>query len=230
MSMIRALLIASTLTVASFSTGCASLAGLLGGTGEPTVGGEEMSILYSNGLHKSLPEGIKQLKISPTERVWVVNKNGGTNSDRPVDALTYDALVDVLRSQKQPLSEVAERDDDMIRSLYVEYTESDKLAARANSLAQSGKIQPADVILAYRIDRVNAKSPGSFMLGLRYVIGGVVGLFADAQPNNTDGLRIAIHLDAIDTKTGTVRATTLVEHVEPQTGWFAQDKVFTEQQ
>src|SRR5690606_35552287 len=127
----------------------------------------------------------------------------------PIDALTYDALVDTLRGSG--ISDVVARDDDMIRSLYVEYTESGKLAARADSLARDGKIQPADVMLAYRVVRLNQKNPGMIILGIRFIVAGIVGLFADAQPNLSDGLRIAIHVDAIDVKSGTVRSTRIVE-------------------
>jgi hypothetical protein len=87
-----------TLLVLSTS-GCASLIGLLpfpipglGGTGSPI--GEEQQILYAKGIRAMMPDPIKDLKISPTERVWIVNKVGGTNSDSAVDGLTYDAIVD----------------------------------------------------------------------------------------------------------------------------------------
>lgn len=211
----------------ALTQGCALLAALpipgIGG-GEPGVFGEEQSMLYARGLREVMPDPLKDLKIAPTERVWVINKVGGTNTDRPIDALTYDALVDSLRDGG--ISEVVARDDDMLRSLYVEYTESGKLAARADSLARDGRIQPADVMLAYRVMRVNQKNPGYIILGIRYFVGFIAGLFADAQVNNADALRIAIHLDVIDVKSGTVRATSIVERVEPQPNWFAADYLF----
>jgi hypothetical protein len=211
----------------ALTQGCSVLSALpipgLGG-GEPGVFGEEQSMLYARGLREVMPDPLKDLKIAPTERVWVINKVGGTNTDRPIDALTYDALVDSLRDGG--ISEVVARDDDMLRSLYVEYTESGKLAARADSLARDGRIQPADVMLSYRVMRVNQKNPGLIILGIRYVVGFVAGLFADAQVNNADALRIAIHLDVIDVKSGTVRATSIVERVEPQPNWFAADYLF----
>jgi hypothetical protein len=211
----------------ALTQGCSVLSALpipgLGG-GEPGVFGEEQSMLYARGLREVMPDPLKDLKIAPTERVWVINKVGGTNTDRPIDALTYDALVDSLRDGG--ISEVVARDDDMLRSLYVEYTESGKLAARADSLARDGRIQPADVMLSYRVMRVNQKNPGYIILGIRYVVGFIAGLFADAQVNNADALRIAIHLDVIDVKSGTVRATSIVERVEPQPNWFAADYLF----
>ena len=184
-------------------------------------------MLYAKGVRAMMPDPIKELKIGQTERVWVVNENGGTNSDRPVDALTYDAIVDVLR-QKGGITDVVARDDDMMRSLYVEYTESAKLASRDDALARNGKIAPADVILTYRVMRMNARSPGYIIVGLRFIVGAIIGLVADAQPNLTDGIRLAIRLEAIDTKTGTTRATRVVEHVEKQPDWFAVDTLFTE--
>ena len=214
------------------STGC-SPAALLGALpfpipgitgGEPTPNGEEIQLLYAKGVRSMIPDPIKDLKIAPTERVWVVNKNGGTNNDSSVDALTYDAIIDVLRSKG--VSEVVARDDDMMRSLYVEYTESAKLAARADSLARDGKIQPADVILTYRLMRLNTKQPGYIILGLRFFVGALIGLVADAQPNMSDGVRLVLHLEAIDVKTGTTRATRIAEHVERQPDWFAADFVF----
>lgn len=211
----------------ALTQGCSILSALpipgIGG-GEPGVFGEEQSMLYARGLREVMPDPLKDLKIAPTERVWVINKVGGTNTDRPIDALTYDALVDSLRDGG--ISEVVARDDDMLRSLYVEYTESGKLAARADSLARDGRIQPADVMLAYRVMRVNQKNPGYIILGIRYVVGFIAGLFADAQVNNADALRIAIHLDVIDVKSGTVRATSIVERLEPQPNWFAADYLF----
>jgi hypothetical protein len=211
----------------ALTQGCSILSALpipgIGG-GEPGVFGEEQSMLYARGLREVMPDPLKDLKIAPTERVWVINKVGGTNTDRPIDALTYDALVDSLRDGG--ISEVVARDDDMLRSLYVEYTESGKLAARADSLARDGRIQPADVMLAYRVMRVNQKNPGYIILGIRYIVGAIAGLFSDAQVNNADALRIAIHLDVIDVKSGTVRATSIVERVEPQPNWFAADYLF----
>ena len=157
----------------ALTQGCSLLSALpiagLGG-GEPGVFGEEQSMLYARGLREVMPDPLKDLKISPTERVWVINKNGGTNSDRPIDALTYDAIVDVLR--EGGISEVVARDDDMLRSMYVEYTESSKLAARADSLARDGRIQPADVMVSYRVMRINQKNPGFIILGIRFVVGG----------------------------------------------------------
>ncbi len=220
--------VALTLTLAL--SGCATLANLpvigsiIGGGGEPGLGSEEQTMLYARGLREVMPDPLKELKIAPTERVWVINKNGGTNTDRPIDAVTYDAIVDVLRDQG--ISEAVARDDDMLRSLYVEYTESGKLAARADSLARDGKIQPADVMLAYRVMRLNQRNPGFIILGIRFIVAGILGLFADAQPNLSDGLRIAIHLDVIDVKTGTVRTSTIVERVEPQPNWFVADYLF----
>ncbi len=211
----------------ALTQGCSLLSALpiagLGG-GEPGVFGEEQSMLYARGLREVMPDPLKDLKISPTERVWVINKNGGTNSDRPIDALTYDAIVDVLR--EGGISEVVARDDDMLRSMYVEYTESSKLAARADSLARDGRIQPADVMVSYRVMRINQKNPGFIILGIRFVVGGILGLFTDAQVNMSDGLRIAVHMDVIDVKSGTVRATSIVERVEPQPSWFAADYLF----
>jgi hypothetical protein len=222
-------MLALTLTLVA-TTGCATLANLpvigslVGGGGEPGLGGEEQTMLYARGLREVMPDPIKDLKIAPTERVWVINKNGGTNTDRPIDAITYDALVDVLRADG--VSEVVARDDDMLRSLYVEYTESGKLSARSDSLAAGGKIAPADVMLSYRVMRLNQKNPGVIILGIRFIVAGILGLFADAQPNLSDGLRIAIHLDVIDVKSGTVRTSTIVERVEPQPNWFVADYLF----
>ncbi len=207
--------------------GCSILASLpipgLGG-GDPGILGEEQTTLYARGLREVMPDPLKELKIAPTERVWVINKNGGTNSDRPIDALTYDAIVDTLRDGG--ISEVVARDDDMLRSLYVEYTESGKLVSRADSLARDGRIQPADVMVAYRVMRINQRNPGLIILGIRFIVGGILGLFTDAQVNLSDGLRIAIHLDVIDVKSGTVRATSIVERVEPQPNWFVADYLF----
>lgn len=212
------------------STGCSLLSSLPiplpipGLGGEPSPAGEEIQLLYAKGVRSMMPDPIKDLKISPTERVWVVNKNGGSNSDAAVDALTYDAIIDVLRGKG--VSEVVARDDDMMRSLYVEYTESAKLQARADSLARDGKIQPADVIVTYRLMRLNTKQPGFIILGLRFIVGSLIGLVADAQPNISDGVRLVLHLEAIDVKTGTTRATRIAEHVERQPDWFAADYVF----
>ncbi|MCC7073813.1 MAG: hypothetical protein IT383_21060 [Deltaproteobacteria bacterium] len=192
--------------------------------GEPTPAGEEIQLLYAKGVRSMMPDPIKDLKIAPTERVWVVNKNGGSNNDSSVDALTYDAIIDILRSKG--VSEVVARDDDMMRSLYVEYTESAKLAARADSLARDGKIQPADVIVTYRLMRLNTRQPGLIILGLRFIVGALIGLVADAQPNMSDGVRLVMHLEAIDVKTGTTRATRIAEHVERQPDWYAADYVF----
>jgi hypothetical protein len=114
----------------------------------------------------------------------------------------------------------------MMRSLYVEYTESAKLQARADSLARDGKLQPADVILTYRLVRLNTRQPGLIILGLRFLVGGLIGLVADAQPNLSDGIRLVLHLEAIDVKTGTTRATRIAEHVERQPDWYAADYVF----
>ena len=218
--------------VVAASTGCSPAAllnmipipipGITGG--EPTPAGEEIQLLYAKGIRSMMPDPIKDLKIAPTERVWVVNKNGGSNNDSSVDALTYDAIIDVLRSKG--VSEVVARDDDMMRSLYVEYTESAKLAARADSLARDGKIQPADVIVSYRLMRLNTRQPGFIILGLRFIVGALIGLVADAQPNMSDGVRLVLHLEAIDVKTGTTRATRIAEHVERQPDWYAADYVF----
>ncbi len=214
----------------ALTSGCSLLGSLpvvgplLGGGGEPGLAGEEQTMLYARGLREVMPDPLKELKIAQNERVWVINKNGGTNTDRPIDAVTYDAIVDVLRSAG--ISEAVARDDDMLRSLYVEYTESGKLAARADSLARDGKIQPADVLLAYRVVRLNQRNPGFIILGIRFVVAGILGLFTDAQPNISDGLRIAVHLDVIDVKTGTVRTTSIVERVEPQPNWFVADYLF----
>jgi len=229
--MLRRLSLVAFLFVLSPSIlGCASIASLLPfpipglGGGEPSPAGEEIQLLYAKGIRSMMPDPIKDLKIAPTERVWVVNKNGGTNSDGSVDALTYDAIIDVRRGMG--VSEVVARDDDMMRSLYVEYTESAKLTARADSLARDGKIQPADVILTYRLMRLNQRQPGFIILGLRFLVAGLIGLVADAQPNVSDGIRLVLHLEAIDVKTGTTRATRIAEHVERQPDWFAADFVF----
>jgi hypothetical protein len=227
--MLRRIALLSTLSAIVFvSTGCSLLSALPipipGLGGEPSPGGEEIQLLYAKGIRSMVPDPIRDLKISPTERVWVVNKNGGTNNDSPVDSLTYDAIIDVLRGKG--VSEVVARDDDMMRSLYVEYTESAKLAARADNLARDGKLQPADVIVTYRLMRLNTKQPGFIILGLRFIVGSLIGLVADAQPNLSDGIRLVLHLEAIDVKTGTTRATRIAEHVERQPDWFAADYVF----
>ncbi len=229
--MLRRIALLSVLaTIMMSTTGClTSLLSALpipipGFGGEPSPSGEEIQLLYAKGIRSMMPDPIKDLKIAPTERVWVVNENGGTNSDSPVDALTYDAIIDVLRGKG--VSEVVARDDDMMRSLYVEYTESAKLQSRADSLSRDGRIQPADVILAYRLMRLNTKQPGFIILGLRFLVGGLIGLVADAQPNLSDGVRLVLHLEAIDVKTGTTRATRIAEHVERQPDWFAADYVF----
>jgi hypothetical protein len=228
--MLRRIALLSTLaTILMSTTGCLGLLANLpipipGLGGQPSPAGEEIQLLYAKGIRAMMPDPIKDLKIAPTERVWVVNENGGTNSDAPVDALTYDAIIDVLRGKG--VSEVVARDDDMMRSLYVEYTESAKLQARADSLARDGKIQPADVIIAYRLMRLNTKQPGIIILGLRFLVGGLIGLVADAQPNLSDGVRLVLHLEAIDVKTGTTRATRIAEHLERQPDWFAADYVF----
>ena len=101
--------------VLSFTQGCALLSALPipGIGGEPGVLGEEQSMLYARGLREVMPDPLKELKIAPTERVWVVNKNGGTNTDRPIDALTYDAIVDSLRGGG--ISEVVARDGELTR-------------------------------------------------------------------------------------------------------------------
>lgn len=212
-------------------TGCATLLGLLpfpipgiGSGGGPS--GEEQSMLYAKGVRAMMPDPMRDLQISKDERVWVVNKNGGTNTDSAVDGLTYDAIIDTLRGKG--ISEVVARDDDMMRSLYVEYTESAKLAARDDSLARDGKMKPADVILTYRLMRHNVRQPGYIILGLRFIVGGCIGLVTDAQPNVTDGLRLLLHVEVIDVKTGTTRATRVIEHVERQPDWFAADFVMGE--
>jgi hypothetical protein len=191
---------------------------------EPGLDSEETEILYARGLRRVLSTNLGELKIKSSEKVWVVNKNGGTNTDRQMEALTYDAVVDVLR--RNGISEVVARDEDMFRDLYVEYTEADKLKARANDLAENGKLKSADVMLAYRIVRLNPRSPGCIPLGIRFFVAGLVGLFSDAQVNMTDGLRMAIHLDTIETSTGTVRASKIIEHVEPQISMLVTDTVF----
>jgi hypothetical protein len=81
-------------------------------------------------------------------------------------------------------------------------------------------------MLAYRVMRVNTRNPGYILVGIRYFVGGILSLFTDAQTNSSDGMRIAIHLDVIDVKSGTVRATSIVERVEPQPNWFAPDYLF----
>jgi hypothetical protein len=210
--------------VVATSSGCAVIQGFLGGAAEPSVIGEEQSMLYTHAMREMMPDPVKDMKIVPSEKVWIVNRTGGGNTDKPIEALTYDALLDILRQRN--ISEVVARDDDMMRSLYVEYTESAKLAARADSLAREGKIQPADVMLTYRVTRINVKSPGTCILGVRFLVAGIMGLFTDAQPNITDGMRIAIHIETIDVKSGTVRASRIVEHVEPQPNWFAADYLF----
>jgi hypothetical protein len=224
-------LVALVTTSMFVQTGCASLLGMLpfpipglGGGGGPA--GEEQSLLYAKGVRAMMPDPMRDLQIGKEERVWVVNKNGGTNTDNAVDGLTYDAIIDTLRGKG--ISEVVARDDDMMRSLYVEYTESAKLAARDDSLARDGKLKPADVILTYRLMRHNVRQPGLIILGLRFIVGGIIGLVTDAQPNMTDGIRLVLHIEVIDVKSGTTRTTRIIEHVERQPDWYAADFVMGE--
>jgi len=199
---------------------------LTGGGDEPMLmPTEEGKFLYSRGLRAAIKKGaLKDLLIGPEERVWVVNKNNAANGDGTLDAITYDALVDGLRNEG--ISEVVERDEDLVRAMYLEYTESAKLDARDPSLATTGRMQPADVIVAYRVMRLNYRSPGLVMLGIRMIAAGCVGLCSDAQPQLTDGLRITVHVDVIDVKSGKVRTTKIFEHVEPQPHMFAPDMIF----
>ncbi len=229
----RFTLAALVLLVASSLLGCATLQeagsaiGLTSGSDEPSLmPTEEGKFLYARGLREAFKGGtfLKELKMEPTERVWVVNKNKATNGDGTLDAITYDALVDSLRADG--LTEVVERDDDLMRAMYLEYTESGKLDARDPQLVTTGRVQNADVILAYRVMRLNYRSPGLLMLGIRMIAAGFLGLCTDAQMHLTDGLRIAVHLDVIDVKTGKVRSTKIVEHVEPQPKMFAGDAIF----
>jgi hypothetical protein len=186
---------------------------------------EEGKFLYAKGLRETFKKGaLKDLQIAADERVWVLNKNNAANGDGSLDAITYDALVDGLRSEG--VSDVVERDEHLMRAMYLEYTESAKLDARDPSLAATGRIQPADVIVSYRVMRLNYRSPGLVMLGIRLIAAGFVGLCADAQPQLTDGLRITVHIDVIDVKTGKVRTTKIIEHVEPQPRMFAGDMIF----
>src|SRR5438874_13531987 len=116
----RITLCSSIIALLASTTGCLGILNNLpipipGLGGQPSPTGEEIQLLYAKGVRAMMPDPIKDLKIAPTEKVWVVNENGGTNSDSSGDALTYDAIIDVLRGQGG--CEVVARDDHLSGSL-----------------------------------------------------------------------------------------------------------------
>lgn len=202
------------------STGCATLGGMAPAARAPGLGMTETELLYSRALRNNVEGAVKKLGLSPSEKVAVINKIGGTNNDSTVDALTYDALVDVIRNKN--LGQVVERDEDLLRDLYVEHTESAQLSLRDSALGQETLGNP-DVIIAYRLVRAEAKIPGIFPAIGRSIVSAFTFCVADGTPNMTDGLRIALHLDLIDAKSGQVRQTAIFEHTEPQNDWIRAD-------
>ncbi|NOZ23877.1 MAG: hypothetical protein GXP25_22590 [Planctomycetes bacterium] len=135
-----------------------------------------------------------EVPLKRDEKVWVVGleNKSSRNLDKPILSTAIDdALIDALLREKK--CQVVEKDADMVRNIYIEQQESAQLEFKDSKLGQEAKIANADVILAYRIIKLE-----------RWKYNPVVKLFSN-DSHDLGKFRIALHLRLIDTRTGMVR-------------------------
>src|SRR5690606_13833090 len=99
---------------------------------------------------------------------------------------------------------VVEKDEDLVRNLFVEYTESKKLAIKSDELVRTGKLLNADMILAYRVLRADEKSIGWIVWGCLKFVEMLGRLVTDMSVNSADSLRIGMHLQVVHVGSGLV--------------------------
>ncbi|MEW6357052.1 MAG: PEGA domain-containing protein [Planctomycetota bacterium] len=146
-----------------------------------------------------------KLQIFPTDKVWVVNIQGGKNTDEVFQATLEDALISALTGYQK--CAVVERDVDIVRNLFLEHQESKDLDIKDDTLVKTGKLLNADKILAYRIMKVEQK-------GFNILDKAVQTLFFMVEPSEVKQVRLALHLRVIDVASGGILASGFVEESE----------------
>ena len=162
-----------------------------------------------NNIGRSLDT--TKVQIFPKDRVWVVNIQGGKNTDEVFQATLEDALISSLTSYKK--CGIVERDTDIVRNLMIEHQESKELDIKDDTLVKTGKLLNADKILAYRIMKVEEKGFGILEKALQAT------LFM-LQPSEVKQVRLALHLRVIDVPTGGVISSGYVEESEENTLFY----------
>jgi len=146
-----------------------------------------------------------KLQIFPTDKVWVVNIQGGKNTDEVFQATLEDALISALTGYQK--CAVVERDTDIVRNLYLEHQESKDLDIKDDTLVKTGKLLNADKILAYRIMKVEKK-------GFNILEKAFQTAFFMIESREVKRVRLALHLRVIDVVSGGILASGFVEESE----------------
>ncbi|NOZ23878.1 MAG: PEGA domain-containing protein [Planctomycetes bacterium] len=146
-----------------------------------------------------------KLQIFPTDKVWIVNIQGGKNTDEVFQATLEDALISALTAYQK--CAVVERDTDIVRNLYLEHQESKDLDIKDDTLVKTGKLLNADKILAYRIMKVEKK-------GFNILEKAFQTAFFMIEPSEIKRVRLALHLRVIDVASGAILASGFVEESE----------------
>jgi len=158
----------------------------------------EMKSLYIQAVNEIAKEMVQVVPFSKNNRVWVTALSGGMNTDEPEVAMTVDAFTHALLANNK--CSPVERDSDMVRDMFVEYTESNFIPPRSDALAKSGRLSNADFILAYRITKLEFSSFNYIeRIGQRI---SVVLSFGELQANQWGAIAVGMHIRAIDVKTG----------------------------
>ena len=171
---------------------------------------QEASFLYLSAMRGLAAEYGGKLPVKG-EKVWVVNLVGGKNTDSPVDAYTQDAWIAGLLAAKH--CQVVEKDEDIVRDLYVEHAESKSLDLKKKTLAEGAGMENVSKIVAFRVVRLDATKWSA----LTNVARGVVGFWREWT--STRSVRISLHLRVIDVKAGTVEFAHYLD-VEKVNRWF----------
>lgn len=162
-----------------------------------------------NNIGRSLDTA--KIQIFPSDKVWVVNIQGGKNTDEVFQATLEDALISSLTGYKK--CGVVERDTDIVRNLYLEHQESKELDIKDDTLVKTGKLLSADKILAYRIMKVEEK-------GFNILEKALQAAFFMVEASEVKQVKLALHLRVIDVRTGGVISSGYVEESEQNTLFY----------
>lgn len=160
----------------------------------------EIKYLYIDAVKKIADDVARAVPFSKNNKVWITDLVGGANTDQSRVALTVDALTHALLAAGKcsPL----EKDQDMVRDMYVEYTESGYLPPKSDALAKQGKMLNADYILAFRVMKLEVQD-FNWMQKAAQNYGAICSLGV-LDSNKYGVMVLGMHLRAIDVQTGEV--------------------------
>jgi len=160
----------------------------------------EEQYMYIEAMELIGGDVAQAVPFSKNHKVWVTNLVGGRNADDFYNAYTVDALTHALlvNNKCAPL----EKDIDMVRDMYVEYTEARYLDPKSSNLVKMGKLLDADYILSFRIIKLEVLPFNLLQTGAQlYAKIATLGLL---KTHRHGMMILGIHLRATNVRTGEV--------------------------